>query len=232
MLLPEIEEIRQLSHNSCKTCIYLIKVDAKAAPLSICINKFGSRGRLFAADLCRPCRNFFAKRIGRPKVIQPADGPFKYIPLTKGYIAIVDTADYEWLMQYRWTAQEKGGNVYASRHFNGTTMYMHREITGAPADKLVDHIDHNGINNRRCNLRVCSAAENIRNSVGRSSSSRYKGVVWDKRRMKWLASTTINGKCKFIGHFKSEIEAAKAYDETAKKLFGEYAYLNFPLPPR
>jgi hypothetical protein len=105
---------------------------------------------------------------------------------------------------------------------------MHRVITNAPAGKVVDHIDRNGLNNRRCNLRICSAADNSRNSVKKGKSSRYKGVSWNKKNKKWFSSIKYNRKFLHIGYFENEIAAAKAYDKMAHKLFGQFAYLNFP----
>jgi len=153
----------------------------------------------------------------------------KLIPLTQDKFAIVDAQDYEWLSKYKWYALKDKRTYYAARSSNRKTLRMHREIMRAPKHLLVDHRDHNGLNNRRSNLRICTLAENIRNRrSNRGSTSKYKGVTWFKARNLFQASITFNGRRIHLGYFKSEIDAAKAYDKKAKELFGEFAYLNFP----
>jgi len=220
-----------LAEFSCKNCIYLVNALGKEKPALICTNRDGARGSLFSADLCSPCRNYRAEPvIDRPSVIQPLDSQIRFIPLTKGKVAIVDAADYDWLSLLTWSTSQKASGVYACRHVKRKNIYMHRVITNAPAGKVVDHIDHNGLNNRRCNLRICSAADNSRNSrakgIGRSSV--YKGVSWNKRKGKWSASIKYKRKFYHIGYFDNQIDAAKAYDKMALKLFKKFAYLNFP----
>ena len=99
---------------------------------------------------------------------------------------------------------------------------------GAPEHLLVDHIDHNGLNNCRSNLRLSTMAQNVRNTISRGGSSKYKGVHWCKRSKKWTGQICFNGKGHHLGGFRDEIEAAKAYDKRAKELHGEFACLNFP----
>ncbi len=110
---------------------------------------------------------------------------------------------------------------------------MHRLIANAPAHLLVDHIDHDGLNNRKANLRLCSIAQNNQNSrPNRNAASKYKGVSWAQSCRKWFARIRPNRKTIYLGLFTDEIEAALAYDRKAKELFGEFAYLNFPPCPR
>jgi len=112
--------------------------------------------------------------------------------------------------------------------FNGKNTAMHRFIMKPPDDLVVDHIDGNGLNNTRANLRICTYQQNIFNRKGWGKDSKYKGVSWDKRSKKWRAKIRYNSKDKHLGVFEDEIEAAKEYDKEAAKLFGEFAYLNFP----
>jgi hypothetical protein len=112
---------------------------------------------------------------------------------------------------------------------------MHREILRPPGHLVVDHINHNGLDNRKANLRHATRAQNNFNRliiIREDSSSKYKGVSWRKRKKKWRARICINGERKHIGYFKDEIHAAKAYDKAAKKYHGEFASLNFPDEPR
>lgn len=98
-----------------------------------------------------------------------------------------------------------------------------------PKGMMVDHIDRNPLNNRRNNLRIATNGQNSRNVPKTSAkrSSVYKGVSWHKRKNKWIASCAINSRNKFLGYFNDEIEAAKAYDLSAKELHGEFANTNF-----
>ena len=106
---------------------------------------------------------------------------------------------------------------------------MHRQITNAPDHRVVDHIDHDGLNNRKRNLRLCTFAENCRNTRRTApSTSKYKGVHWNKRRKKWAASIRFDNKTYHLGCFDSELAAALAYDQAAKKYHGAFASLNFP----
>lgn len=104
---------------------------------------------------------------------------------------------------------------------------LHREIMGNPKDKVVDHINGNKLDNRKCNLRICTTRENACNSISTKGSSKYKGVHWDEDRKKWTACIKNHRKHHFIGRFDNEEDAAKAYDDLAIKLHGEYARLNF-----
>ena len=106
---------------------------------------------------------------------------------------------------------------------------MHRAIMNPPDGTVVDHINRNSLNNRRCNLRICTQKENLRNGrPSRRSTSRFKGVYFDKQTRKWIAKIGYNGKTIHLGSFEDEVEAAKAYDRKAYELFKDFAYLNFP----
>jgi hypothetical protein len=159
----------------------------------------------------------------------------KQIPLTKGQFALVDDEDFECLNQFKWHAIKCPTTYYACRKdYNKETkkeksLLMHRFILGLTDLKIQgDHIDHNGLNNQRYNLRPSTGAQNARNKKAiKGTSSDYKGVYWCKAMNKWKATIKINQKSIHLGYFDDEIECAKAYDKKAIELFGEFAWLNF-----
>jgi hypothetical protein len=149
------------------------------------------------------------------------------IPLTKGKVAIVDDEDYEWLSQWKWHCS----HVYAVRRpYYGPNkkrrlIYMHRLILNTPDDMEVDHINLNGLDNRRCNIRNCTRSQNVENtSVRRDNNSGKKGVGWKKSNQKWIARINQNGKHIHIGCYDNLDEAADAYYKKSVELFGEFAY--------
>jgi hypothetical protein len=154
----------------------------------------------------------------------------RLIELTWGKFAIVDAADYDRLSKYKWLALERGRSLYAKTFLlKGKPLHMHRLITSAPPHLVVDHINHNGLDNRRQNLRLCTHTQNQKNTRPRSGgTSKYKGVHWEKAKNKFRAKIMLNRKSIHLGYFKNEVAAAKAYDKKARELFGEFAYLNFP----
>ena len=152
------------------------------------------------------------------------------------YVAMVDDEDFEWLNNFKWCAVKGGNTFYAVRSIyekDDTKKLRHkseRMHCVIMKGKMIDHIDHNGLNCQKTNMRQCTNQQNLMNrKPNKKSTSIYKGVsisrITDKS---YVANIKINGVLSYIGRFKIEIEAAKAYDNAAKKLFGEYAYLNFP----
>jgi hypothetical protein len=157
----------------------------------------------------------------------------KEIQLTRGKVAIVDDEDYKWLSKHKWYAVKRGNMFYAVRKSSRVdggqkNILMHREIMGLkPGDPDVDHRDGDGLNNQRMNLRKASKSQNAMNMKTRYGMSKFKGVSWNKRDKKWQVRIGIDGKQKHLGNYDCEEDAARAYDEKAIELFGEYARLNF-----
>jgi len=151
----------------------------------------------------------------------------KKILLTKGQLAIVDDFNFEWLNQWKWCASKSGNQYYAKAWIDNKMIRMHRLIMNPPDDKQIDHKNHNGLDNRKSNLRLCTQAQNIRHQKPqtRKTSSKYKGVSWD--RAKWCAYIKYQRKTIHLGAYHNEIEAAKVYDAKALELFGEFACTNF-----
>ncbi len=165
----------------------------------------------------------------------------KEIKLGRGTdVALVDDEDFEYLSKLKWFSVEKGNTKYVirrqyieERNEKGrkktVKVSIHRLILGIDdKNQFIDHVDGNGLNNQRSNLRLASAHENNRNTRKmKNCSSKYKGVSWLPKFEKWKVDIYINGKNKGLGLFKNEEEAARAYDRMAKIHFGEFAWLNF-----
>lgn len=154
------------------------------------------------------------------------------IPLTQGKFATVDDIDYEFLIKWKWYF-----HCYAVRNSHKSDgfdklikIFMHREILirklGHSDFQETDHKNHNKLDNRRGNLRPASRSQNQGNRKIQQGVSKFKGVHWYKDRKKWQAQIKFEGKRKHLGYFTDEIEAVEAYNRAAKKLFGEFAYLN------
>lgn len=133
----------------------------------------------------------------------------KKIKLTQGKYAIVDEDDFKTLSLFKWCAVKRGNKLfYAQRRGGGGIIYMHREILKPILGMEVDHIDRNGLNNSRANLRICTHAENQRNqSKPKNNKSGVKGVFWDKERKKWCVQIRANGFTKHIGRFDKKEDA-------------------------
>lgn len=153
----------------------------------------------------------------------------KKIPLNgkygKGKFVLVDEEDFTELSKYKWYGRlHKGKYLYAARDL--ATIRMHRVITDAPKGMVVDHINHDTLDNRKTNLRVCTNAENSRNSHVKKTVSGYKGVYPVTRSNSWQAVVTVGYKRVYLGIFGTREEAAIAYNKSALEHHGRFAHLN------
>ena len=155
------------------------------------------------------------------------------IPLTKGMVAIVDDDYYEELSKYKWCAKKNKRNYYAERsHWDGrrfVSIQMHRQIMGRPNgdDLFCDHINMNGLDNRRENLRLVTRSVNTHHArLSKNNKSGFRGVYLNKNSKKWVATIKVNNKRHHGGTFSCISDAIVARDYLAKKYFGEYAVLN------
>lgn len=192
------------------------------------LNKFVSNAKNAQTEIDKLCRTNdpqtskdAAKRMEYPKLI----------PLTQGKFAIVDADLYDELSKYNWYLNSSKTLQYACRavKINGKYkhIYMHRHILKATKGQEIDHINGRGLDNRIVNIRFCTHLQNLRNRAKCKkcyyTTSKYKGVHWSKSHRRWC----VQVKHKFVGYFKIEKEAAKAYDKVAKELYGEFARTNF-----
>jgi hypothetical protein len=159
----------------------------------------------------------------------------RLIPVGQGKYAIVDADDYDRLSKYKWQLHSNGRTHYAFRYSSTSggkkrqRLWMHNQIIDIPEGSVCDHINHNGLNNRKPNLRSATSSQNScnrRNS--RQTTSRYRGVSRAETSNKWVAQINANGRRIHLGVFDDEVDAAKVYDAAAKKYHGEFAVLNFP----
>jgi hypothetical protein len=164
----------------------------------------------------------------------------KTIPLTKGYKALVDKADYERLSQYKWyfCLKAKGDKTgyaihdfranpeiikkYGSRHIS-----MHRFLLNPKKDRNIDHINGDGLDNQRKNLRVCTQSQNAANMKKRiTSTNKYKGIEKSNFAERWFARIRVDGKRVYLGCYKTPEAAATAYNIAAIEHFGDFAWIN------
>jgi hypothetical protein len=228
----------EASKRCCKNCAYAMRPKSKwfrillagFPGLLACFNHPDSPGEMTETSHISVCRNFRCRR--RPPVRLDAPVPtqpgVRSIALTKGKHALVDAEDYDRLMKHKWTASSSGPKCYAQRNEKGHSILMHREIMKAPKGMVVDHIDGNGLNNCKSNLRICTQGQNNYNGRPRGRTSGFKGVSYDRARGKYKAYVWENGRTVVLGRYASQLEAAQVRDLRAVQLHGEYAYLNFP----
>jgi hypothetical protein len=154
----------------------------------------------------------------------------KYIPLTKNQQAIVDDCDYKLVSKYKWYFDKLGYAATNAPMIKGKrypTIRMHRLIMKPSKGLEIDHISRDGLDNRRCNLRICNHRDNLRNSkLRKDNTSGYKGVHFYKLTKKWQAKLMVENKTISLGYYKNKEDAARAYNDGAIKHFGKFARLN------
>mgnify|MGYP000848918023 CR=1 FL=1 len=152
------------------------------------------------------------------------------IELSRGLVSIVDDADYDWVAQWKWTAcVGSSGLVYAVRRAKATEsagrpqIAMHRAILNAPLHLLVDHINHDTLDNRRENLRLCSASQNNMNKrLNRRSTSGHKGVSWDASEGQWAVKIKVNRREIWLGRYDNIDDAVAAYRNGSLQYHGDF----------
>lgn len=156
------------------------------------------------------------------------------LTLSNGMPTTIGDEDLALVLPYRWHADVREGLTYAVAVVRVASrkrkIYMHRLITGGPRDVRIDHIDGNGLNNVRTNLRPSTNTENARNTrLARNNTSGFKGVYWYRRDGCWRAQIMVDRRCLHLGYFATAEQAAEAYDAAAVRYFGAFARTNASL---
>lgn len=139
-------------------------------------------------------------------------------------LLLIDIEDYSVFINRKWYLHTKGYLVCIKQNTGHLTRieYLHRLILNPQKGQIVDHVNGNPLDNRRCNLRVCSQSLNVAKGRKRNNtSSKFKGVYWDRCRGKWKAAINAGGNYINLGHFTDELEAAQAYRNAAIKYYKE-----------
>ena len=153
----------------------------------------------------------------------------KEIILTQGIVTIVDDDDYQYLNQFKWYLLKSHSNYYAIRtkRPENKLIQLHRIVIKAKQGEIVDHINGNKLDNRKCNLRICTKSQNCQNrKISKLNKSGFNGVSWNVNNRKWVAQIAFNNKKMHLGFFNDPTEAAKSFNEAALKYHGEFANLN------
>lgn len=202
-----------------------------------CGKDFPARTRSVAQGYGRfCCRSCYMYQRGRDRrggcavIPHPTDSDAVLIPLSRDKFAAVDKVDLPLIDGGLWSAVKPDNRWYAARNIDGRQITMHRVLCGDPEGMYVDHKNHDGLDNRRTNLRVCTNADNGRNraSISARNTSGYVGVWFNKLRQRWIANISIGGRTIHVGSYATAKEAAIARDAKAREVYGEFATLNFP----
>ncbi len=145
-----------------------------------------------------------------------------------GLFALVDDEDFDFLEQFKWWAKFKSNTIYVETRIEGKLIKLHSLLLNNPAGSafVVDHINHNGLDNQRHNLRLATHAQNMANSQSNTNTSGFRGVMWRKDTKKWAAGLCCKGVKYHLGYFETKEAAARAYNVAAIAHFGEFAKLN------
>ncbi len=151
------------------------------------------------------------------------------------HIILLDNEDLELFNKYKWRIFHTGNKhyivtyIYNENLYRHKTIHLHRLIMNCPNKLQIDHINGNGLDNRKCNLRICNISQNLMNSIKRKgTTSKYKGVYWNKTNKFWHVQIKVEGERIHLGYFINEKDAACMYDRAAEHYFGEFARFNFP----
>jgi hypothetical protein len=172
-------------------------------------------------------RKPISRRLEKRRRGNPPHWRSKLVINIKGYDVLIDDEDVDKVSNYKWCKLKIPKYIYFCRSYKtGTkskTMLLHRFITNAPKGTIVDHINGNTLDNRKCNLRFCTIVENSRNRKRNMMNiSGYKGISFKKRNNKWQAQIEVNQKAIYLGIFNTPEEAYKAYCEASKKYHKEF----------
>ena len=149
----------------------------------------------------------------------------------RGVIIKIDEDDYDYVDSLNLTiSRQPNGAVYIQHWKKGKCFYLHRLLLNAPKGRYVDHINHDPLDNRRCNIRLCSPSDNMRNTINRKNTTGYRGVYFDKRPRPrpYRAEIKVDKKRVHLGSYETAIEAAKVWDSEMFKHYPDTATLNFP----
>lgn len=150
-----------------------------------------------------------------------------FIETQEGIRVLIDTEDHPKLSRYKWKVKREGSRQYAVCAKPPFTR-MHRMVLQPKRGEIIDHANGDGLDNRKCNLRICTPSQNMYNrKVNRNNITGFKGVSIDKKTGLFLAAIQKDRKSIKLGLFDNPFKAAKAYDAAAKEMFGEFANLNF-----
>jgi len=164
-----------------------------------------------------------------PKRLIRVHGQVAYVPLTRGYVAVIDAADVPLVEGRNWSAVVDGQTVYAYGKCPDATgkpiqTKMHRHLLSAPSGVDVDHRNGDGLYNRRDNIRLATSSQNHCNrSISKANTSGFKGVSWDRQKGRWQARIKLRGQQTWLGYFDTAEDAHKAYAAAATKLHGDFA---------
>jgi hypothetical protein len=166
--------------------------------------------------------------------ISPPEDPGMMICTRAGHLFLIDAEDWPRISGFKWSVSSDGRkNKYVSTRIEGKKIYLHRFLLKAPHDKRVDHRNGNPSDNRKANLRLASPQQNMFNRrkshtfKGKPTTSPFKGVTWDRSRVRYKAQIKKNGINHYLGRFMDKRSAAIAYDHAALEMFGEFAQTNF-----